>query len=334
MNPLNPGKLFGCEDQHMLTDTLNLSVVVASHNARATIEESLSALLAQQQDGMKDIVVVDNSSDGTAELIRSHFPGIKLLIEPHSALIPQLWTVGIRETSGEVVAITTAHCVPERDWLSQIRKAHREPVPAIGGAIENDVSAGLVDWAVYFSRYSPYMLPFRQRFVTDIAGDNASYKREYLVRFQETWRDGFWEPAVHAELKGAGFRLLLVPSIVIRHKKSFSFLSFLKQRFQHGIKFGEERASHFSIPKRLLYLVLSPAIPLIFWVRITRQVMRRRRHLGKLLVAFPILVLFLLAWSFGEVRGYLRGLMTALMQVSSAVRSDQNGMKPERDNSR
>jgi glycosyltransferase involved in cell wall biosynthesis len=315
----------------MLTDPSDLSVVVASHNARATIEECLSALLAQQHDGVGDIVVVDNSTDGTAEIIRSRFPGIKLLVEPHSALIPELWTVGIRQTSGGVVAITTAHCIPRRDWLSQIRKVHGEPVPAIGGAIENDKSAGLVDWAIYFCRYSHYMLPFPQGFALEIAGDNASYKREYLDRFQHVWRDGFWEPAVHAELKKAGYRLLLEPSIVINHKKSFGFWSFMKQRFQHGIKFGEERASRFSIPKRLLYLILSPVIPLIFLVRITRQVVRRRRHSRKLLEAFPILLLFLLAWTFGEVTGYLRGLMTDSTQFPSAVRCEENVIKPQSD---
>jgi len=283
-----------------------MTIVVASHNARASIEECLDALVGPQQDGQADIVVVDNSTDGTPEVIRKLFPQTKLIVTSPSALIPELWALGIRQSVGEIVAITTAHCVPDKTWLSEIAKAHQDPTPAIGGAIENGPSARPVDWAIYFCRYSPYMLPFPQDFAPEIAGDNASYKRDYLNRFQHAWQDGFWEPAVHAELKKAGFRLLLVPSIIIHHRRSFGFLGFMKQRFQHGMKFGQERASRFSLLERMLYLAFSPAIPLIFLARISYQVVRKRRHLGKLLIASPLLVLFLLSWSFGELLGYMR----------------------------
>ncbi len=283
-----------------------ISVVVASQNAQTTVERCLAALTAQSEGDNVEIVVVDNSTDGTTEIIRTRFPRVKLLLQLPAALIPELWGVGIRQSVGAIVAITTAHFIPDKDWLSQIRKAHEAPVPAIGGAIENDNQAGIVDWAVYFCRYAPYMLPFPQGFASEIAGDNASYKREYLDRCQPAWQDGFWEPTVHAELKKAGGRLLLAPSIIIRHKRSFGVLAFIKQRFQHGLKFGADRASRFSLPKRIVYLALSPAIPLIYLARISRQVVRKRRRLGKLLIASPLMVLFLLSWSFGELLGYLR----------------------------
>ena len=307
------------ETQHVTTNQPKISVVVASHNAGATIEECLAALIDQRPEDGVEIMVVDNSSDGTNRIIKRRFPDIKLVTMPPSALIPELWGAGIRQSAADIVAITTAHFVPDKDWLSQILKAHEAPVPAIGGAIENDKSARVVDWAIYFCRYSPYMLPFKEDFVAEIAGDNASYKREYIDRFQHVWRSGFWEPAVHAELKKAGFQLLLAPSIVIHHKRSFDFWRFMKQRFQHGMQFGGERASRFSIPKRTLHIVLSPAIPLMFLARITRQILSKQRHLGKLLVAFPILVLFLLAWTFGELIGYLRGPIAEPTRFSSAT---------------
>jgi glycosyltransferase involved in cell wall biosynthesis len=282
-------------------------VVVASHNARASIEECLASLEAQQPEGGVEIVVVDNSTDGTAEVIRRRFPTIKLVVWPPSSLIPELWEAGIRQSSGDIVAITTAHCVPGKDWLIQMLKAHEAAVPAIGGVIENDDSGGLVDWAIYFCRYNQYMLPCREGFVSEIPGDNASYKRAYIDRCQHVWRNGFWEPAVHAELKKTGLQLLLVPSIIVCHKKSFSLKGFLEQRFQHGMQFGGERASRFSGPKRALYVLLSPAIPIAFLVRISRQVLRKRRHRKEFLRSLPILLLFLLAWTWGELIGYLRG---------------------------
>lgn len=293
--------------QLMTTNHAKISVVVASHNARMSIEECLAVLVAQRRETGAEILVVDNSTDGTTEIVRERFPDLKLVVEPPSAFIPELWGIGIRQSVGDIVVITTAHCIPDKDWLTRILKAHEAPAPAIGGAIENDESASIVDWAIYFCRYSPYMPPLREGFVSEIAGDNASYKRMYIDRCQNVWGNGFWEPAVHAELKKAGLSLLLVPSIVIHYKRSFGFLSFIKQRFQHGMQFGGERASRLSMPKRVLYIVFSPTIPLMFLARITRQVLTKRRHVEKLLMAFPILVLFLLAWACGELVGYLRG---------------------------
>jgi len=285
-----------------------ITVVVASHNARTSIAECLSALVAQRPPEDVEIVVVDNSTDGTTEIIRERFPDLRLIVSPPSTLIPQLWGAGIQQSSGEVVALTTAHCIPDQDWLWQVRKAHAAPAAAIGGVIENVASAGVIDWAIYFCRYSRYMPPVREGVVAEIAGDNASYKRTYLERCQAAWRDGFWEPAVHAELKKAGRSLLLAPSIVISHKKSFRLLSFMRQRFQHGRQFGAWRASCLPSRQRALYIVLSPLIPFVLLARIGQQVLQKGRHCKAFVLSLPVLLLFLAAWTLGELAGYLRGV--------------------------
>ena len=284
-----------------------MSVVVASHNALPSIAECLATLVAQRAAAGVEIVVVDNSTDGTTEVIRERFPDVKLVEAPPSALIPELWEAGMCQSTGDIIAITTAHCVPGKDWVAEMLRGHEGGVAAVGGAIENGESAGIVDWAIYFCRYSQFMLPFAETFAPEVPGDNASYKRVYLDRCRHVWRNGFWEPAVHAELKKAGLRLLLAPSIVVYHKTSFDLWGFMKQRFQHGRQFGEWRASRLAGPTRALYVALSPVIPLVLLVRIVRQVLTKRRHRKALVVAVPVLLLFLLAWTVGELIGYLRG---------------------------
>ena len=281
-------------------------MVVASHNARVSVGACLAALELQQA-GDVEIIVVDNSTDGTADIIKEKFPDIRLVVEPPSKLIPELWGVGIRESTTDIVAITTAHCVPREDWVLRILQAHEAPVSAIGGAIENDEYADLIDWAVYFCRYSQHMLPFLESFESEIPGDNASYKLIHLKQCRHAWQNGFWEPAVHAELRNAGLRLLLSPSIVVYHKRSFRFWDFMKQRFQHGMAFGIWRTFCLSGPKWVLYVTLSPAIPFVHLFRIVRQVLIKRRHRKQFLFSLPLLVPFLLAWSIGELVGYLRG---------------------------
>ncbi|MCZ6765659.1 MAG: hypothetical protein O7D32_01875, partial [bacterium] len=203
--------------------------------------------------------------------------------------------------------ITTAHCIPAGDWIDSILKAHEKPFAGIGGAIENDGTSGLTDWAIYFCRYSRYMLPFGEREVDDIPGDNASYKRAAMEGCKEARRNGFWEPTVHAQFAREGLRLLTTPSILVRHKKSFAAWSFTGNRFQHGKRFGAARALNLNPMRRLVYTLLSPLIPFVLLSRIARQVLFKKRHMAKLLLSLPILMLFLISWSAGELAGYLQG---------------------------
>jgi len=283
-----------------------LSIVVGSQNARANIACCLEALERQRNDQEIEIIVVDNSTDGTDEVVAKDFAHLQLLRSPEVRFIPELWEEGIRRSSGEIVAITTAHCVPEDHWVQEMLKAHNAGTYAgIAGAIEIEGPATIVDWAIYFCRYTPYMRPFSAQVVKDIPGDNASYRRWALARCTEVRKKGFWEPAIHAELRKDGFELLLTPTFAVFQRQSFGFLGFVHQRFWHGRQFGMDRAARMSLRARMVYILLSPMIPLVFLFRISRNVFGKGRHVGKLLLSFPILTLFLLSWSLGELSGYI-----------------------------
>jgi glycosyltransferase involved in cell wall biosynthesis len=282
-----------------------LSVIIASQNAQQSAGDCLRALEKQRSNGKIEIIVVDNSTDETAEIIRSTFPSVKFVAADRAKLIPELWGIGIDESAGEYVALTTSHFVPSKNWIAEILKAHEQSFAGIGGAIENEKRAGLVSWAVYFCRYSPYMLPFGSMEVEDFAADNASYKRRDLERVKDAMRDGFWETFVHLEMLREGMKLLKSPEIVVYHQKSFTFSGFMRQRFWHGRQFGETRAAQFSATRQAAIILLSPMIPLIYLFRIARRVFAKKRNVGKLFLSLPVLILFLLSWSLGEFSGYL-----------------------------
>lgn len=282
-----------------------LSVVIGSQDARPSLAECLASLRRGGPNTAVEIVVADNSTDGTVDFVREHFPDVGLLTLPTRALVPELWAAGIARSRGEIVAVTSAHCVPGDDWVSRVLEAHASDVTAVGGAIEPDETGDVVQWAVYFCRYSRYMLPFPAEPVDDLAGDNATYKRRALDACRSVWRDGFWEPTVHAALRRAGGRLYLDPALVVHHRGVCTLRGFLRQRVRHGQAFGRMR----DLPgiQRGLYALAGPAIPLLLLARIVRRVARRGRHRRALLRALPALTLFLAGWTAGEVTGYLRG---------------------------
>jgi hypothetical protein len=52
-------------------------------------------------------------------------------------------------------------------------------------------------------------------------------------------------------------------------------------------------------------LMLSPLLPLLLLLKITRKVAVKKKYTGKFILSLPILILFLSSWSLGESSGYL-----------------------------
>ncbi len=287
-------------------DLPELSVVIGSHNARTSVAACLGALQKQRNGCRAEIIVVDNSTDGTAAIVAAQFPNVTLLRASPEQWVPELWEAGIRASLAPIVALTTAHCVPDDDWMQEMLAAHRDSdYVGIGGAIESDASASLVDWAVYLCRYAKYMKPFSPYVIHDIPADNASYKRWALDRCTDVRVQGFWEPDIHAKLTGEGYRLFMTPRIGVRHLHSFTFREFMRQRFWHGRQFGSSNAMRFSLVSSWAHIVAAPLIPFLMLARIARQVLGRRRHIVQLLLAAPVMLLFLTSWATGEAMGYV-----------------------------
>lgn len=285
-----------------------LSVVVGSQNAYHTIEECLSSIEKQMSPECAELIVADYSTDGTTGIIQTKFPEVKLITFTKPKLIPELWGAGISKCTGDIVAFTTAHCIPDKKWISEILKVHDAPYAAVGGAIECSDEAAIVEWAVYFCRYSPYMKPFSAGMVQEVPGDNASYKKYALDGCKELWKDGFWETVINAKLRRDGEQLFSSPSIVVYHKRSFGLAGFSIQRFHHGIHFGATRSADFSFLKRIVYIGLSISVPFVYFFHIARRVLKKGRNINRFVLSSPILFLFLINWAAGEFLGYLSGL--------------------------
>ena len=284
-----------------------ISVIVAAQNADATIEESLSSLEEQNDRGVAEIIVVDNSQNGTAELVGNRFPSARVIKVAEPKLIPQLWAIGAQAARGRIIAFTTAHFVLDKRWIAETLHHHQSNYAAVGGTIENTESASPAQWAVYFCRYYRYMLPFTQHLVRQVPGDNASYKRWVLEEYPDLIEDGFWETNVNNQLFDDGHALLLTPTIRVDQLGSCGAWAFCKQRLIHGRRFGRERRASASDIRRLLYVVSSPLIPLIILGKIFKEVFKKKRHRAALFISLPSLILFVLSWSAGESLGYLFG---------------------------
>ena len=281
---------------------IDLSVVIAAWPDLEGLAECLDSL-ATQRDTATEILVVSGAPLPTEMRVR--FPWMRWLESSPSMLVPHLWSIGLNSSRGKIVAITTARFVPARDWLKNICESHRRLASAgIGGIIDAPSGQSPKDWAIYFLRYSAYLNCTREQIVPEIAGDNASYKRDSLVVHREAIAEGFWEPDFHRLLRAEGKTLSFVPAIRVRQGAPFGVRCFCMQRFQHGRHFGRMRLRGSSVPIRIARVVTSPLIPVVLLAKIFRRVMASRMYFGRLLFSLPLLLVFVMAWTLGEIFGY------------------------------
>lgn len=288
-----------------------VSVVVASQDAEATIVECLGALERDARAGGVDLelIVADGSRDRSRELAAAAFPAARIVSRAPGTLVPELWSAGLQVARGEIVGVTTAHCVPVEGWLPAMIAALRLGYAGVGGAIECDPRAGLVDRAVYFTRYSAYMPPFAAREVADLPGDNAAYDAAALRRFPAYVAGPFWEPFLHAEMRRAGLRLRLDPLPAVRQVRSPAPLPFLRLRFAHGWHFGAVRAREESALRCLGRALAFPLVPFVLLRRIFARTRANPAARRELLRVVPLVWLFLAAFAAGECLAALRGAL-------------------------
>jgi GT2 family glycosyltransferase len=110
---------------HMSSDTRtqslqpSASIVVVSYNTAAHIEACLLSLLELDYASDIEIIVVDNgSSDGSAELIRSRFPGVDLYDFPDNKGFAGGASVGLFMATGDIVATVNPDVRLDPRWLS------------------------------------------------------------------------------------------------------------------------------------------------------------------------------------------------------------------------
>lgn len=292
-----------------------LSVVVASIYGIPELEVFLNAVSGQILHESVEIIVSLWCENGVLQELKAIFPHSTFIQFAKGTPLPDLWGAGIKRSTGKIIAITDSTCIPDQHWICSVLKAHESSHPVIGGAVEIDSCDRLVDWAAYFCEYGQFMHPLTEGVVGELPGNNLSFKRAALERGKEFVRDGFWKTYWCQRLKEEGIQLVSAPSIVVRYRKTFTLLPFLVRRFHHGRCFAGMRVARASTLKRAFYVAGTPLLPLLFLVRLTKVVATKRRYLRQFALSFPIALLAIVSWSFGELLGYVVGTGTSCARV-------------------
>jgi hypothetical protein len=284
-----------------------VAVVVASIEARTSVEASLGRFLDEA--GERDeVILVDASRDGTADVAEAAFPRLRVVRRPAGRLAPELWSDGLRATDAPLVAFSTAQMVPQPGWLTALRSRLESTGAAVaGGPIEPSPWLAPSDRAVYLLRFVNYLRPLPDEDRIDPPGDNALYRRAALEGLESEWEGGFWEAEIHRRLRARGERLVLASGAIVEFQGGGRLSLALRQRRQHARIYGAARAARMGPAQRLARSAAAPVVPAVMLRRIAAALAARGRSFGPWVPALPTLGLLLAAWSVGEAAGTCLG---------------------------
>ena len=122
-----------------MSDTRRVSAVICTRNRADLIGTAVSSVLANSYPSF-DLLVVDQSTDGrSGEIVRglaAQHPNLRYT-HTEKAGLSRAYNLGIRETTGEILAFTDDDCVAPSGWIDSI-------VAAFDGEPEAELMYGQV----------------------------------------------------------------------------------------------------------------------------------------------------------------------------------------------
>jgi hypothetical protein len=294
---------------------MRVTVVVASGAGGEFLFRCLESLRVQSAKGGAEVIVVDRVGGATPERVERDFGWARLIRASGRPSVPALRAIGAVQAVGDIVAILEEHCVAPPHWVDAIAGAFDDPrTLAAGGPILDSGFARVRDWVVYFAEYHNYLPPWPAGDRTMLNGANIAYRRSALLAHDAVLASGYWEVVLHPHLAREG-RMIAVERMGAFHTGPFDFGYYLGQRYLLSRVWGGTQREKVGAGRRIAYLVLAPLFPGLLLARIAARVFASGRHVGRFLVALPLLVPVAIAYVWGEWLGYLLGPGDALERV-------------------
>jgi glycosyltransferase involved in cell wall biosynthesis len=294
---------------------VDLSVVVPSVNGLGDLIGCLTALQAQSTDVALEMVVVDRLGDGVRAEVKRRFPDASVLAVSPDTTIPQMRKAAFEAARGDAVAVIEDHVIVPPGWARALLDARRETGAVVGGSIDNAARTSIVDWAAFLCEYSHCITPLPSGPTSSLPGNNVVYDRALLTRYRDTIAAGKWENYLHDAMHRDGVPMVLRPEIGVGHKKHYTVGEYLSQRFLYARSYAGERVKEMPLAKRLAIGAAAFALPPLLMYRTVARVLAKRRYRVQLVLSIPLLVLFIISWTAGEVVGYWTGPADSLSRV-------------------
>ncbi|MGC9397902.1 MAG: glycosyltransferase family 2 protein [Anaerolineae bacterium] len=214
---------------------MKASVIIPVWNGMEYLRDCLDALLAQDYPDFEVIAVDNASTDGSADFIAEHYPGVRLIRNEQNVGFVGACNRGLGEGEGEVLVLLNQDTRVEEGWLSNLVRTISEDstVGIVGckllypdGRLQH--AGGCIDVrgnSHHFGRGEKDVGQFDERREVDfVTGAGLAISRpafEVVGKLDEGYTIGYYEDVDWCyRVAKAGFRVVYEPSAVMVHKEA------------------------------------------------------------------------------------------------------------------
>lgn len=307
-----------------MSDNPKVSFVIPTYNEEEDIRRSLEACINQDYDNT-EIIVVDDSTDDTPDIIREYNDlGVKLIRPSRKGGRCRARNIGIKEAKGEIVVILNADVFPEPDFTTRILTHYQNGVdyvlvkqevanqecllPRFVAALDHEYfDSGNHDyeWTEGFSCRRDAAIKvglFPETPIPMCAGEDAYFGRRLAGE------DGYFGKKVNK-----GHKKVIDKSIVVRHVTEEKISDFWKKRMERGR----------GTPQRHYFLGRMPFPKLLL-----RTIAKTGWITGEIMLFFPILLhtIRLVKYSPKGFRDLLPFLLANVLDLAGKTTGEWHGL--------
>lgn len=213
-----------------------------------------------------------------------------------------LYRAGLDASSLPLVAFTDARTLVQRGWRQAVASALQGGAVAVGGPVLPGAIRPLRCFAGFAVEYGPHAVAPFSSATGDVAANNVAYERAELVRVLSPG-EPVWKAAVNVRLAACGRAAVIEERMRVVSTKSYGWADLISVRAQHGRQHGAQQAKHTQRRHRLVRTAGSPIVPFVAYGRLARRLAPSRELRRPFVLASPLVLAALIAWSCGEASG-------------------------------
>jgi GT2 family glycosyltransferase len=213
----------------------DISVIIVTWNGRRYLDACLEAVAAQEDVAAETIVVDNASSDGTAAYLRERYQWVRVVALAENRGFAGGNNAGVREARGRYVALLNNDTIPDRGWLSALRRGLDEQdgfalaasriVYMHDPAVIDSAGDGMLRWGGAFKRLhgGPAEAAGESREVFGVCGAACLLPKavyEELGGFDEDFFASHEDVDLSYRARLRGYRCRYVASAIVRHHGS------------------------------------------------------------------------------------------------------------------
>lgn len=223
---------------------------------------------------------------------------------------------GVKNATGDIVAFTDDDCIVPRDWINKIQDGfERYDAAGVGGPSLPAIKGGIFgDIGGYWRHIK------KERYVKWFGGRNMAFKKDALLEV------GLFDPnlitnedvEIGCKLTRKGYKLIFLPSLVVKHKERQTLKSLIKQKFRYGIGKAQllKKIKEISPCKRVFF---SPIATLFMFFLIGYSIIDKVFSILFIAYFFAFLYMSLRPYSFPKRKIFIAVFFVLVTMISQTI---------------